>query len=42
MKMKFIPPQESVLNLEDITPVDIQIDEEVKASGFKVEDDNLL
>ncbi len=38
MKMKYVPPDESIFHLEDLQLSDIRIDEEVKASGFEDEE----
>ena len=38
MKMKFVPPDESLFTLEELQHSEIRIDEEVKASGFQDED----
>lgn len=38
MKMKYLPPDESIFHLEDLQLSDIRIDEEVKASGFEDEE----
>lgn len=42
MKMRYLPPDEMALQLEDIEKGDIHIDEEVKASGFTAEEDAAL
>ena len=44
MKMRYVPPAEDLCKLEDIVASDkhIRIDEEVRASGFSKDDDDIL
>ena len=44
MKMRYVPPPEDLCILEDIITTDnhIRIDEEVRASGFSKDDDDIL
>jgi RIO kinase 2 len=38
MKMKYIPPDESLFTLEDLSHSEVRLDEEIKASGFEDEE----
>ena len=44
MKMRYVPPSEDLCRLEDIIvpSANIRIDEEVRASGFSKDDDDIL
>jgi hypothetical protein len=44
MKMRYVPPPEDLCKLEDIVvpAANIRIDEEVRASGFSKDDDDIL
>ena len=42
MKMRYIPPEDLIVRLDDVVPSDTRIDEEVRASGFSEREDQEL
>jgi RIO kinase 2 len=42
MKMRYIPPEDLIVKLDDVVPSDTRIDEEVRASGFSEREDQEL